>query len=45
LRKRLKLTPEYGIDSDRFYGTKALREAVSEMIEIRSAVIKRLAKT
>jgi death on curing protein len=45
LRKRLKLTPEYGIDSDRFYGTKALRESVSEMIEIRSAVIKRLAKT
>lgn len=45
LRKRLKLTPEYGIDSDRFYGAKALRESVSEMIEIRSAVIKRLAKT
>ena len=43
LRKRLKLTPEYGVDSDRFYGNKGLKESVSEMIEIRNAVIRRLA--
>lgn len=43
LRKRLKLTDEYGIDSERFYGKKGLKESVSEMIEIRNAVIRRLA--
>ena len=44
LRKRLKLTPEYGIDSDKFYGNKHLKDSVSELIEIRKAVIRRLAK-
>jgi death on curing protein len=44
LRKRLKLTPEYGIDSDRFYGKKGLKDSVSELIEIRNKVIRRLAK-
>jgi death-on-curing protein len=44
LRKRLKLTPEYGIDSDRFYGKKGLTDSVSELIEIRNNVIRRLAK-
>lgn len=44
LRKRLKLTPEYGVDSDRFYGKKGLKDSVSEMIEIRNEVIRRLAK-
>lgn len=44
LRKRLKLTAEYGIDSDRFYGNKGPKEYISEMIELRNEVIRRLAK-
>ncbi|MCM0021927.1 MAG: Fic family protein [Tagaea sp.] len=45
LRKRLGLTPENGIDSDKFYGHKGLREIASEMIDLRQDVIKKLAKT
>ncbi len=44
LRKRLKLTPEYGVDSDKFYGKKGLKESISEMIALRNEVIRRLAK-
>ncbi|MFZ5586875.1 MAG: type II toxin-antitoxin system death-on-curing family toxin [Thermodesulfobacteriota bacterium] len=44
LRKRLSLTPEFGVDSDKFYGKKGLKDSVSEMIEIRNEVIRRLAK-
>jgi death-on-curing protein len=45
LRKRLKLTPEYGIDSNKFYGNKGSANTASQFIELRLEVMKRLAKT
>ncbi|MCK9240953.1 type II toxin-antitoxin system death-on-curing family toxin [Desulfocurvus sp.] len=45
LRKRLGLTPEFGIDSEAFYGRIAQNDDFSEIIELRSDVIRRLAKT
>ena len=45
LRKRLKLTPEYGVDSDRFYQSKNIDDSISEIVEIRNTVIRKLAKT
>jgi death-on-curing protein len=45
LRKRLSLTPEHGIDSAQFYGQKGISNTASQFIELRSEVIRRLAKT
>lgn len=45
LRKRLKLTPENGIDSGRFYDHKGVSNIASQFIELRSTVMRRLAKT
>lgn len=46
LRKKLGLTVTDGVDSDAFYGRKGLKDEVaSEIIELRSEAIKRLAKT
>ncbi|WP_415776214.1 type II toxin-antitoxin system death-on-curing family toxin [Shewanella oncorhynchi] len=44
LRKRLKLTAEYGIDSAIFYGTKGVAEELNEFMEMRSEVMRKLAK-
>lgn len=45
LRKRLNLTPEYGIDSAKFYGHKGTANTASQFIELRIEVMRRLAKT
>lgn len=45
LRKRLKLTPEHGIDSARFYGHKGAGNNAALFIELRIEVMRRLAKT
>ncbi len=45
LRKRLRLTPEDGIDSGMFYGHKGVSDAASTFIELRIEVMRRLAKT
>jgi len=45
LRKRLNLTPEYGVDSAQFYGHKGLSNTASQFIELRLEVMRRLAKT
>lgn len=45
LRKRLSLTPEYGIDSAKFYGHKGLSGTASQFIELRLEVMRKLAKT
>lgn len=45
LRKRLDLTPEYGVDSANFYGMKGVSGTASQFIELRLEVIRRLAKT
>lgn len=44
LRKRLNLTAEYGIDSAMFYGNKGIAEDLNEFMEMRSEVMRRLAK-
>jgi death-on-curing protein len=44
LRKRLELTPENGIDSDRFYGEKSAESQAEMFIELRMEVMRRLAK-
>ncbi|MGL4262193.1 MAG: type II toxin-antitoxin system death-on-curing family toxin [Afipia sp.] len=44
LRKRLNLTPDYGVDSVRFYGQKGASNAASQFIELRIEVMRRLAK-
>lgn len=44
LRKRLKLTPRYGIDSARFYGQKGLSEDLNEFMRLRVKVFNWLAK-
>lgn len=45
LRKKLKLTPEYGVDSEVFYGKVVLEDVLSGIIQLRSEVVRRLAKT
>jgi len=45
LRKRLKLTPEFGVDSAKFYGHKGVANTASQFIELRIEVMSRLAKT
>jgi death-on-curing protein len=46
MRKKLGLTVMNGFDSDRFYGRKGLTDDVtSEVIELRSEALKKLAKT
>ncbi len=45
VRKRLDLTPEHGVDSALFYGQKGVANTASQFIELRSEVIRRLAKT
>ncbi|WP_165088621.1 type II toxin-antitoxin system death-on-curing family toxin [Neisseria yangbaofengii] len=44
LRKLLKLTPENGIDSMRFYGEEGISEDLSEFMRFRLEVMKKLAK-
>lgn len=44
LRKRLHLTPEYNVDSARFYGQKGIAEDLSEFMRMRVEVMKRLAR-
>lgn len=44
LRKRLNLTSEYGIDSAMFYGNKGVTEDLNKFMEMRSEVMRRLAK-
>jgi death-on-curing protein len=45
LRKRLNLTPEYGVDSGKFYGQKGMSNTASQFIELRVEVMRQLAKT
>lgn len=45
LRKRLKLTPDHGIDSMRFYGEEGVSDDLNNFMEIRIKVMKMLAKT
>ena len=44
LRKRLSLTDDFGIDSERFYGNKGVVESLNEFMEMRGEVIRELAK-
>lgn len=44
LRKLLKLTPEYGIDSMRFYGEEGVSDELNNFMKIRIEVMKKLAK-
>lgn len=44
LRKILNLTPDYGIDSAMFYGNKGVAEDLNEFMEMRSEVMRKLAK-
>lgn len=44
LRKRLRLVPEEGIDSMRFYGQKGLSDELNQFMQLRIEVMKRLAK-
>lgn len=44
LRKRLNLTAEYGIDSAMFYGNKGVAEELNKFMEMRSEVMRQLAK-
>ncbi len=44
LRKRLRLTPEHGIDSARFYGQKGIADELNQFMQLRLDVMKRLAK-
>jgi death on curing protein len=45
LRKRLRLTPEEGVDSARFYGQKGIADELNQFMQLRLEVMKRLAKT
>jgi len=45
IRKRLELTPEFGIDSARFYGQKGLSEDLNVFMQMRIEVMRRLART
>lgn len=44
LRKRLNLTAEYGIDSAMFYGNKGVADELNELMDMRSEVMRKLAK-
>lgn len=44
LRKQLCLTPEYGIDSAMFYGNKGVSDELNGLMEMRSEVMRKLAK-
>lgn len=44
LRKRLDLTPNYGIDSAMFYRNKGVADELNNFMEMRSEVMRRLAK-
>ncbi|EHE7894781.1 TPA: type II toxin-antitoxin system death-on-curing family toxin [Vibrio parahaemolyticus] len=44
LRQRLKLTPDYGVDSIQFYGVKGLEDQLNRYIEMRCQVMRWLAK-
>ena len=44
LRKKLKLTQEYGIDSMMFYGDKGIATDLNEFMEMRYEVMRELAK-
>ncbi len=44
LRKRLNLTPDYGIDSARFYGERGIELELNKLIQLRIDVFNRLAK-
>lgn len=44
LRKKLNLTADYGIDSSMFYGNKGIAAELNEFMEMRSDVMRRLAK-
>lgn len=44
LRKKLKLTPSYGIDSFSFYGERGFDEKLSEYMRLRHKVMRELAK-
>lgn len=44
LRRRLKLTPEYGVDSLEFYSIKGVSETLNKYMRVRHNVMKWLAK-
>ncbi|MDK4538770.1 hypothetical protein QG039_05495 [Kingella kingae] len=44
MRKLLNLTPDYGIDSMRFYGEEGVSEDLNHFMQIRLEVMKKLAK-
>lgn len=44
LRKKLELTAKYGIDSAMFYGNKGVAEDLNKFMEMRSEVMRKLAK-
>ncbi|EOC1797726.1 type II toxin-antitoxin system death-on-curing family toxin [Vibrio fluvialis] len=44
LRRKLKLTPEYGIDSYEFYGNKGFSDTLSTYMRMRDKVMRELAK-
>lgn len=45
LRKKLKLTPAYGVDSFSFYGERGFDQKLGEFMRIRHKVMRELAKT
>ncbi|MBV7262570.1 type II toxin-antitoxin system death-on-curing family toxin [Photobacterium sp. WH24] len=44
LRRQLKLTPEYGVDSYEFYGNKGFSDTLSKYMRMRDKVMRELAK-
>ena len=44
LRRKLKLTPEYGIDSYEFYGNRGFADTLSSYMKMRDKVMRELAK-
>ncbi|QKU83760.1 MULTISPECIES: type II toxin-antitoxin system death-on-curing family toxin [Vibrio] len=44
LRRRLRLTPEYGVDSLEFYGMKGVSETLNQYMKVRAQVMMWLAK-
>ncbi|XNG98787.1 type II toxin-antitoxin system death-on-curing family toxin [Vibrio cyclitrophicus] len=44
LRRRLKLTPEYGVDSLEFYSIKGVSDTLSKYMKVRHKVMRWLAK-
>lgn len=45
LRKKLNLTTDYGVDSNAFYANSVVDDFISEIIKLRSEVIRKLAET